>query len=178
MINLALVLTISRIFLAPVIIFFMLYQNYVHAAIFFLIALMTDVLDGFVAQKLNQQTKFGAMLDPLADKILFGSIMISLLWSLQNVAFMFRFALYFLIVKELILLVGAGVLWFFYKKFIKPSSLSRVVSFCEAALLILLFLNFLVAVPAWIFFSLILINIFVSVWLLTRYTQIVFFISK
>lgn len=40
------------------------------AALIFLVASVTDWIDGFLARKLNQTTKFGAFLDPVADKIL------------------------------------------------------------------------------------------------------------
>ena len=49
------------------------------AAGVFLVAFMTDWLDGFIARKRNQVTRFGKMLDPLADKLLIGSSLIMLI---------------------------------------------------------------------------------------------------
>ena len=71
--NLATSLTISRIIFIPIIILFYTYNDgelrYLSAFIF-LLALITDYFDGLVARKLNQETPFGAFLDPIADKLL------------------------------------------------------------------------------------------------------------
>jgi CDP-diacylglycerol---glycerol-3-phosphate 3-phosphatidyltransferase len=49
------------------------------AALIFSIAFFTDWLDGFIARKKNLVTKFGKILDPLADKLLIGSSLIMLI---------------------------------------------------------------------------------------------------
>ena len=71
--NIATILTISRIIFIPIIIFCYIYSNgdlRNIAAFIFLLALITDYLDGLVARKFNQETPFGAFLDPIADKLL------------------------------------------------------------------------------------------------------------
>ena len=71
--NLATLLTISRIIFIPIIIFCYIYNNGELrniAAFIFLAALITDYFDGLVARKFNQETPFGAFLDPIADKLL------------------------------------------------------------------------------------------------------------
>ena len=71
--NFATILTISRILFIPLIIFCYIYSNGELrniAAFIFLLALITDYFDGLVARKLNQETPFGAFLDPIADKLL------------------------------------------------------------------------------------------------------------
>ena len=67
-------LTIIRVLLIPFFVAFMLcnitaYDNYIALAIF-IVASLTDTLDGYLARKNNQVTNFGKFMDPLADKLL------------------------------------------------------------------------------------------------------------
>ncbi|MCC5909857.1 MAG: CDP-diacylglycerol--glycerol-3-phosphate 3-phosphatidyltransferase [Clostridiaceae bacterium] len=79
--NLANKLTFLRIFLIPVFMIFLLNKiNYgvEIAAVIFIIAAITDALDGYVARKKNQITTLGKFMDPLADKLLVSAALISL----------------------------------------------------------------------------------------------------
>ncbi|SDK47581.1 CDP-diacylglycerol--glycerol-3-phosphate 3-phosphatidyltransferase [Natronincola ferrireducens] len=79
--NLANKLTILRIFLIPVFMIFLLNKisyGVEIAAIIFIIAAITDALDGYVARKKNQITTLGKFMDPLADKLLVSAALISL----------------------------------------------------------------------------------------------------
>src|SRR4030065_1183040 len=71
------VLTLSRIFLVPVFIFFV-YQHQIAGALIFGIASITDYLDGYFARHSGEITKLGIILDPLADKFLVVSALIVL----------------------------------------------------------------------------------------------------
>ncbi|WP_432736793.1 CDP-diacylglycerol--glycerol-3-phosphate 3-phosphatidyltransferase [Maridesulfovibrio sp. FT414] len=64
------IITIFRILLTPGIVVAYLDQNFVAAWMLFMVAGLSDALDGFLARILNQRSEFGAMIDPLADKIL------------------------------------------------------------------------------------------------------------
>lgn len=79
--NLATKLTAFRIVLIPLylLIYFMdfPFSNWVAWGIF-AIASVTDFFDGYIARKYNQSSKLGAMLDPVADKLLVAVVMISL----------------------------------------------------------------------------------------------------
>jgi CDP-diacylglycerol--glycerol-3-phosphate 3-phosphatidyltransferase len=73
-------LTLLRIFLVPFMVVVLLtkYSNYLGLAIF-CVAAVTDYLDGYLARKYNKMTRLGAMLDPIADKLLMSAAFISLI---------------------------------------------------------------------------------------------------
>lgn len=73
MLTLPNILTFIRILLIPVFVGLFYYPSLktnLMAAIVFIIAALTDFVDGYLARKLKQTTKFGAFLDPVADKII------------------------------------------------------------------------------------------------------------
>jgi cardiolipin synthase (CMP-forming) len=67
--NIPNLLSILRIALVPVFLWFLLEQMFVSAITVLAIAGLTDFLDGYLARKLNQTTKLGKMLDPVADRL-------------------------------------------------------------------------------------------------------------
>jgi CDP-diacylglycerol--glycerol-3-phosphate 3-phosphatidyltransferase len=75
-------LTFLRIVLIPcfVLAYYAPYRHaHVVAAALFLIAALTDWLDGYLARRLNQTSKLGAFLDPVADKLMVAVVLIVLL---------------------------------------------------------------------------------------------------
>ena len=80
--NLANKLTLIRIFLVPVFLLFIAtkdipYGSFI-ATFIFILASLTDKLDGYIARSRNQITNFGKFMDPLADKLLVTAALISL----------------------------------------------------------------------------------------------------
>ncbi len=71
--NLANQLTLFRLLVIPLILISMLYGRHGWALVLFLIAAVTDAIDGIVARRLNLKTPLGAYLDPIADKLLLSS---------------------------------------------------------------------------------------------------------
>lgn len=80
--NLANKLTMLRIFLVPLFLIFIAVQDIPYgtfiATFIFIIASLTDQLDGYIARSRNQVTNFGKFMDPLADKLLVTAALISL----------------------------------------------------------------------------------------------------
>lgn len=80
-VNLPNVLTLVRILLIPVFVMLLIDptpDRALSAAIVFVVAAVTDLLDGYVARKTGQITKLGRLLDPIADKLLVLSALILL----------------------------------------------------------------------------------------------------
>ncbi|MFT5871620.1 MAG: CDP-diacylglycerol--glycerol-3-phosphate 3-phosphatidyltransferase [Clostridium sp.] len=80
--NLANKLTMMRIFLVPIFLIFMAVQGIPYgkelATAIFILASLTDKLDGYIARSRNQITNFGKFMDPLADKLLVTAALVSL----------------------------------------------------------------------------------------------------
>jgi CDP-diacylglycerol--glycerol-3-phosphate 3-phosphatidyltransferase len=55
------------------------------AAIIFVIAGLTDMLDGYLARRLKQTTRFGAFLDPVADKLMVAAALVMLVQAHANI---------------------------------------------------------------------------------------------
>lgn len=96
--NLPNLLTLSRIFLVPLLVAVLLRKSAVEldtgwvvltreaiALAIFLAAALTDLLDGYLARRRRQVTTFGKLLDPIADKVLVSAALISLV-ELDRVA--------------------------------------------------------------------------------------------
>ncbi|MBU2597630.1 MAG: CDP-diacylglycerol--glycerol-3-phosphate 3-phosphatidyltransferase [Actinobacteria bacterium] len=85
--NLSNRLTIFRILTIPIFLFFLLTNSsnsirqtqFIWAAtIIFLISAITDIVDGYIARTKNEETEWGKLMDPIADKILVSSAIIAL----------------------------------------------------------------------------------------------------
>jgi cardiolipin synthase len=74
-------LTILRMALAPLLVLAVLSHEFTWALVVFVVAGASDLLDGLIARLGHQQTTLGAMLDPVADKILLSSSFIVLTWA-------------------------------------------------------------------------------------------------
>src|SRR5579863_6304990 len=76
--NLPNLITMARLGLTPVAIAMIVSQRYIEAFAVFVVAGVSDGIDGFIAKRYNLTSELGAYLDPLADKALLISIYVSL----------------------------------------------------------------------------------------------------
>ena len=107
--NLPNILTTIRFFLVPVFVFvYFKYEPWM-ALIVFILASITDLLDGYIARKNDLITDWGKMMDPLADKIM----QVAVLVCLYIDAAIPLFVLIIVIAKEALMVAG-GI--FLYKK--------------------------------------------------------------
>jgi cardiolipin synthase len=128
-------ITISRIALAPVLILFLKEEQYAASLAVFVIAGVSDGLDGFIAKRFHCESRLGSILDPLADKTLLVSsyVMLMLLnhlpfWLMLTVAF-----------RDLLIVSGYLV----YTSMVgpvqmRPSWLSKLNTFMQIALVMVI----------------------------------------
>lgn len=103
--NLPNLITIFRIFMVPLIVWLIISGQFLPAFMIFVLAGMSDAVDGFIAKRFNQETELGAYLDPIADKLLLVSIYVAL--GLQEILPAW---LVILVVSRDILIIGAFLL--------------------------------------------------------------------
>ncbi len=98
------VLTMLRLALVPVfIVLFFQGQRKIALAVF-IVASLTDLLDGYLARKLHQITDFGKLFDPLADKLMVLSALVC-----QGIAGVFPWVAILIVgVKELLMVLGGA----------------------------------------------------------------------
>jgi len=85
-------LTLFRMFLIPAFVIFVAYDRAGWALVTFLVAGITDGLDGLIARWARQKTSLGAFLDPMADKLLLVTTFVVL--TLPNTGMVNRFPLW------------------------------------------------------------------------------------
>jgi len=144
-------ITIIRIGLIPVFVLMAIYygesvkrgaplewQRYT-AIVIFLVAAASDGLDGYVARRYNQRSALGVILDPIADKglLLSGIITLSITnWSELDPNYG-KFPLWFpvlVITRDVVILVGSAILHLLNGKVrVKPSWTGKVATFLQMA---------------------------------------------
>ena len=120
--NLPNYITLVRVILIPFFINLMIYGYYREALAVFVLACVTDALDGMIARLTNTQTELGAFLDPMADKLLILSAFITLV-------LLGKLPVWLVIVvvsRDVILTIGSLVIYFTTRDLkIKPSIIGK-----------------------------------------------------
>ncbi len=99
-------LTVVRIILIPVFVTQLVYRRPTTALIVFLLASLTDTLDGYFARQRGNQTRLGAFLDPMADKLLLTASFITLTY-LRVIPFWITAVV---LSRDLVLILGAALI--------------------------------------------------------------------
>jgi len=106
------VLTIIRVLLIPLYWKLMADGNMYAALAVYVAASLTDLLDGYLARRLNQITNFGKLVDPLADKIMVMSVMLSMMLPMGGREPILPSEPFFIILgKELLMVLGGLILF-------------------------------------------------------------------
>ena len=132
-------LTILRILLIPVYVGLLVYERFNQALIVLLIAGLTDALDGTIARAANQRTRLGALLDPLADKLLLTSGFI----TLSTIHLIPSWVTIVVVSRDAMLLLGTAVAHFTESSIdIAPTFLGKGTTFLQLSyVLLVIFLS-------------------------------------
>jgi cardiolipin synthase len=131
-------LTIARILLVLPFALYLLDEQYQMALLIFFIAGVSDGVDGFLARQFKWRSRFGAIADPLADKLLLVTTYLALAWleiiPVWLVALIFG--------RDLIIVIGG--LFYHYRVGryeIQPTMLGKLCTFIQIAFVIWVLLN-------------------------------------
>ena len=135
--NIPNILTILRLFMVPVFVLVFRFEgdHKTMAAIVFILASTTDVVDGYIARKYNMTTKTGQLLDPLADKLMQIAVVVSMVCA-KMIPLWF---VLMLATKELLMILG-GFFLYTKKTFVKSNIFGKantVVMFCAMVILLI-----------------------------------------
>jgi cardiolipin synthase len=121
-------LTLARILLTPLLAWLLLRRSMAMAFFVFLIAGLTDAFDGLFARVLNQKSRLGSYIDPLADKFLLVTSFV-LLWDIGEIPL---WLVSITVGRDLLILCGFFILVFCQVQFdIKPLVSSKLTTFFQ-----------------------------------------------
>lgn len=128
-------ISILRVLLVAPTVYFLLNQDYKTALLLFFIAGVSDGVDGMLARYFNWQTRLGAILDPLADKLLLVSCYLALAW-LDHMPVML---VVLVILRDVIIVTGAISYHMFIEEVsIQPVMISKINTVLQIALVVLI----------------------------------------
>jgi cardiolipin synthase len=108
-------LTIVRILLVPVFVTALVYNRALLALVTFVVAGVTDMMDGYIARTRGTKTRLGAFLDPLADKLLLTASFVTITYKFSRLlpfwltAIVLSRDLLLILVAVLIMLTGGQI---------------------------------------------------------------------
>jgi CDP-diacylglycerol--glycerol-3-phosphate 3-phosphatidyltransferase len=127
--NLPNILTLSRLIISPVFMALLLVDNVysrLGALALFILASITDLLDGYLARKNGQQTDFGKFMDPVADKFLIALALISFVAMKSASTWMVM-----VIIGREFLIMGLRTLVAYRREVMESSFLAKIKTFSQ-----------------------------------------------
>jgi len=141
-------LSVARIFLTALLAWLLLRQSMTAAFIVFFIAGLTDALDGLLARVLDQKSRLGSYIDPVADKLLLVTAFF-LLWKIGDIPF---WLMLLIAGRDLFILCGFFVLFFCRVKFeIKPLASSKLTTLFQLGTVFTLLGRSILELSGWIY---------------------------
>lgn len=124
-------ITLLRIVLVPVIIWALLSDQMLMAFLMFLLAGVSDAVDGTVARYFDQQTELGTVLDPIADKLMLVSVFI-ILAMLEHIPL---WLVILIVSRDLLIILGVTLAFLLSFEFtIKPLRVSKATTLLQILL--------------------------------------------
>jgi len=99
------ILTVFRILLVPPVVYFMLHRRFEPALVLFALAGVSDAVDGYLARHFHWASRVGALMDPLADKLLMVASFLTLGW----LGLLPYWLVGLVILRDLVIVIGAAV---------------------------------------------------------------------
>lgn len=123
-----------RLVMAPVLPVLLWFGHYQSALALALAAGLSDALDGFLAKRYGWQSRLGSLLDPIADKLMLGFAMLGLWLVLMLPTWVVALVL----VRDLVIIAGAGAWWRMAGPFDgEPSLLGKLTTLSQVLLVLL-----------------------------------------
>jgi cardiolipin synthase (CMP-forming) len=117
------IITLGRIMLVPIIVWAIVSSQMEVAFAVFLIAGISDAVDGFLAKRFNMASELGALLDPLADK----ALLVSIYLSLGIRGDIPRWIVILVVSRDIMIVTAVIVSWLFDKPVeMRPSKVSKL----------------------------------------------------
>ena len=152
MMSLANKITIARIILTPLFIASIVYGRMDIALVFFVMAIISDGMDGFIARTRNQKTLLGTILDPVADKILLISafICLAIVGSLPSHLRLPPYVPIIVISRDAIIVLGSVIIYVVKGDVrIKPSIWGKVTTFFQMITIVSIIIRSRYSVYVW-----------------------------
>lgn len=166
-------LTLGRILLTPVLAWLLLENKLRAALVVFFVAGATDALDGFIARVFNQKSRFGAFIDPLADKFLLVTSFVILAYIGLIPFWLTAIA----IGRDAMILCGVLILVLCRVKVeIRPLVSSKLTTFFQLLAILAMLGSWLVALPGWAYTGLFAVTAAVSVFSGVQYLRLGIFL--
>jgi cardiolipin synthase len=125
-------ITILRMEAAPLLVVLVLQREYSWALIVYVVAGLTDMLDGLIARSGHQRTTLGAFLDPIADKILLSATFLALTWGPELHARIPAWLTVTTLSRDAIILVSVTVINLTLgRRVFYPSRLGKLTTVCQ-----------------------------------------------
>jgi cardiolipin synthase len=144
-------ITLTRMAMVPVFVIAVSDRDFRLALWIFIVAGLTDAFDGFLARRMDMKSRFGAYLDPIADKMLITVAYIALTFPQGQAVVIPLWLTILALFRDFVIMVVAGVLYMVegLREF-PPSPLGKATTFSQVVTVAVVLLANVFEVPRWI----------------------------